>query len=170
MGARHRPSSTETLRATTKRRIMSTMTLPAETNMHDQQESDGSWYGFDLELRTPPPMSSSGGSGSNGHNMMNGNGDVNGQNSRKRTYDEAATPVQETLDGAWEDSLDLLEDIGMNVTPQMGFITPEFSQNEDGSVTFRSSSDSIEGGPRTKMQTGCIPCLYVCVLERCKLF
>lgn len=137
---------------------MSTMTVPAETNMNDQQESDGSWYGFDLELRTPPPTSSNGGTSSNGYSM-NGNGAVNGHTSRKRTYEEAATPVQETLDAAWEDSLELLEDIGTNVTPQMGFITPDFSQNEDGTVTFASTGNSIEGAPRTKMQTGCIPCL-----------
>lgn len=143
---------------------MSTMTVPAETNMHDQQEPEDSWYGFDLELRTPPPMFGNGSTGANGHSMMNGNGAVNGFNSRKRTYDEAATPVQETLDAAWQDSLDLLEDMGMNgmeMTSQMGFITPEFSQNEDGSVTLRSSEDSIEEIQRTKMQTGCIPCLYV---------
>lgn len=150
---------------------MSTMT---QTNMHDQQESDGSWYGFDLELRTPPPMSSNGSSGSNGHSMSNGNGATNGYGSRKRTFDEAATPVQESLDVDWDGNLDLLEDMGMNglngtngmngmngmnMEPQMGFITPDFSQNEDGSVTFRASEDPIEEVPRTKMQTGCIPCL-----------
>ena len=116
------------------------------------------------------PSNGSSGNGINGHGMTNGNGAMNGHNSRKRTFDEAATPVQETLDVTWDDSLDLLDDMGMNVEPQMGFITPDFSQNEDGSVTFRSSEDSIEEISRTKMQTGCIPCLYVLDNPLCNHF
>ena len=137
---------------------MSTMTMSAETNMRDQ-DSDSSWYGYDLELRTPPPMSSNGSMSSNGNGMLNGNG-VNGHHgtngtSRKRSYEEAATPVQEVQEPMWDDSdLELLNEIGVNVTPSMGFITPEFSQNGDGTISL--GSDDVQ---RTKMQTGCIPCL-----------
>lgn len=137
------------------------MTMPAETNMRDQ-ESESSWYGYDLELRTPPPMSSGDSMSSNGNGVLNGNG-VNGHhgvngNSRKRSYEESATPVQEVREPLWDDSdLELLNEIGVNVTPSMGFITPEFSQNGDGSISL--GSDDMAGLQRTKMQTGCIPCL-----------
>lgn len=107
--------------------------------MRDKSGSDSSWYsGVDLEWRTtPPPMSSSNGS------------------SRKRTWEErAATPVQELgYSTAWAGN-----GVDMSVTPDFGPPT-EFSSN--GSSITMPAEDEVEEIPRTKMQTGCIPCLYV---------
>ncbi|CZT14528.1 uncharacterized protein RCC_00505 [Ramularia collo-cygni] len=99
--------------------------------------SESSWYtGIDLEWRTtPPPTSSSNGS------------------SRKRTWEErAATPVQEHGDPTvWTDHA-----LDSSVTPELGVPTT-FSSN--GSSTTLAGEDDVEEIPRTKMQTGCIPCL-----------
>lgn len=111
--------------------------------MREESGSDGSWYtGVDLEWRTtpPPPTSGSNGSSSNG-------------NSRKRTWDErASTPVQEVVDPAvWTNN-----GLDLSVTPEFGAPTG-FSSN--GSSVTLAAEDDVEEIPRTKMQTGCIPCL-----------
>lgn len=129
-------------------------------NMMYEEEQENGWYG-NLELRTPPPMSSNASDSShtlNGStNGMNGHTTTNGTNSRKRSWGEVATPTAEVQAPLWDD-IESLETLGVNLEPSMGFVTPEFSQNGDGSISIEPADEEI---PRTKMQTGCIPCLYV---------
>lgn len=105
--------------------------------MRDKSELDNSWYsGVDLEWRmTPPPTC-----GSNG-------------TSRKRTWEQrAATPVQELGEStSWTNN-----GLSLSVTPEFG-VPAAFSSNRS-SVTM-AAEDDVEEVPRTKMQTGCIPCL-----------
>lgn len=135
------------------------MTMPAQTNLQDH-DPESNWYAYDLELRTPPPMASNASSMSNGmgggSNGGHSNHSMNGNGARKRRWEETASPVQGFNELNWEP--ELLEDISMNVTPDMGFITPDFQTNGDGTISM-SASDEVEEIPRTKMISGCIPCL-----------
>lgn len=139
---------------------MTTMTVPVHTTLAGEEELENGWYGFDLELRTPPPTYSNG-SSSSGGNIHGLNGSNTHNMSRKRGWDEVATPVPEFADPtAWEDTFDLMGSSDMSSFSGTGFVTPAFTQTEDGSITL-DGSDFVEEIPRTKMQTGCIPCLYV---------
>lgn len=106
--------------------------------MRDKSGSESSWYtGVDLEWRTTPPPAST----------SNGNG-------RKRTWEErATTPIQEHVvdPTAWSNST-----LDLSVTPDFG-APSAFSSN--GSSMTMAAEDDVEEIPRTKMQTGCIPCL-----------
>lgn len=107
-------------------------------DMRESSGSESSWYtGVELEWRTTPPPTT----GSNG-------------NSRKRTWeDRAATPVQEQIldQTAWNNS-----SLDSSVTPDIG-VRAALSSNAS-SMTM-AAEDDVEEIPRTKMQTGCIPCL-----------
>lgn len=126
------------------------MTVPVETNMRDQ-EAD-SWVGVDLEWRTPPPPS---------HNTNTTTyGSANGFNgSRKRAWDDVATPEHERLpDMNWDPELELLPVFDSNTTSATFDNTPALSL-EHGNGALPALDDDVEEIPRTKMQTGCIPCL-----------
>lgn len=103
------------------------------------QPEQSTWYtGVELEWRTPPSTNSSSGS-------------------RKRSWEETASPVNPPLDSQrfeeipWSSDLDLLDSIDL----PHDFITPATSSNGG-----QSSTNGLEGARRTRMQTGCIPCLY----------
>ncbi|KXS95507.1 hypothetical protein AC578_4617 [Pseudocercospora eumusae] len=99
-----------------------------------------SWIGVDLEWRTPPPP---------GHRNGKGSGSgVNG--SRKRTWEDAATPINQTEHLYWDQAdLELLP----RLTPDIA------SQHSNGSIHMHNGDEVVEEIPRIKMQTGCIPCL-----------
>ena len=136
------------------------MTVPVESDMRGKEAGSSDWYtGVDLEWRPSPPPSSHtsqtnghGHHGSNGGSISSSSNGVNG--SRKRSWEDAATPVQDaTPDVNWNIDLGLLPD--HDITPPFGTI----SHNGSSSVTLDNSEDGVEEIPRTKMQTGCIPCL-----------
>lgn len=107
-----------------------------EPEMRNKSGSESSLYtGVDLAWRTTPPPTTF-------------------SNGRKRTWDaRATTPVQELANGgAWSNN----GSSELSVTPEFGAPTG-FSSNAT-SVTL-AGDDDVEEIPRTKMQTGCIPCL-----------
>lgn len=116
------------------------------------------WHGYNLELRTPPPTHSNGSTTSSSDDVASAAASANGHRSRKRGWEEVATPVHDFQSTAWPDSFDAMTDASMSTLSGVGFVTPDFSQNGDGSITF-DAGDGVEEIPRTKMQTGCIPCL-----------
>lgn len=68
---------------------------------------------------------------------------------------EAASPRQDaTLDVSWDRDLESLPNL--NMTTPFGASS---SHNVGTSATLDNSEDGVEEIPRTKMQTGCIPCL-----------
>lgn len=142
---------------------MSTMTVPAESNVRDK-EGDHAWYtGVDLQWRSPPPTHSNGNGMNGGHGTVGTNGSVSyGMNgtsgangSRKRAWEEVATPVHENAPSAnWSNGFDF-----QRHTPPFDAATNYSSRNGASSTTLDSAEDDVEEIPRTKMQTGCIPCL-----------
>ncbi|GIZ48626.1 hypothetical protein CKM354_001167800 [Cercospora kikuchii] len=142
---------------------MSTMTVPAESNVRDK-EGDHAWYtGVDLQWRSPPPTHSNGNGMNGGHGTVGTNGSVSyGMNgtsgangSRKRAWEEVATPVHENAPSAnWSNGFEF-----QRHTPPFDAATNYSSRNGASSTTLDNAEDDVEEIPRTKMQTGCIPCL-----------
>ncbi|KAM3414149.1 hypothetical protein BST61_g10807 [Cercospora zeina] len=113
---------------------MTTMTVPAAPPVRDQARRHAWYAGVDLQWRTPPPMH------------------VHGNGSRKRPWEEVATPVQETAPAvAWSNGFEVQQ----RPTPPLDGAPRHASQ--DGAAS--GTDDHVEEIPRTKMQTGCIPCL-----------
>lgn len=110
-------------------------------------EGESTWFtGVDLEWRTPPPT--------------HRNGHTNG--GHKRTWEDAATPVQDEADPLWNNGgLELLPELVTNVTTEL-FGSNEITSHDssqNGGISLDAVDDDVEEIPRTKMQTGCIPCL-----------
>lgn len=142
------------------------MTMPVESDMGDKEAGSGWYTGVDLEWRPSPQPSSTSPApplpplpptytsdyGQHGNSGISGNG-ANG--SRKRRWVEAASPRQDaTSDVSWDRDLESLPTL--NMTTPFGASS---SRNVGTSATLDNSEDGVEEIPRTKMQTGCIPCL-----------
>jgi hypothetical protein len=119
--------------------------MPSVQNeLREKERDSSSWYtGVDLQWRTPPPMSTS-------------NGRVGG---RKRAWEEIVTPPLEQA--SVERSGRMMD---MQVRPhQATVVSGGFGVTEppsyNGSLLTGETEDDVEEIPRTKMQTGCIPCL-----------
>lgn len=124
---------------------MSTVTEPLQTI--EMRDKEAEWVGVDLEWRTPPRPS-----------HINHNGIIG---SRKRTWEDAKTPVRESIDQNWDQDPELvfLPDLDSGLVPAAFDLTPAISSQHGDSSHLVANGDHVEEIPRTKMQTGCIPCL-----------
>jgi hypothetical protein len=146
------------------------MIVPVESDMREK-EAGSSWYsGVDLEWRPsppipprpppppppPPPPHANGHGHGHGHHASNGSKSSHGVNgSRKRSWEDATTPGRDAMPPAtWNTDWELRPD---------SHISPPFSvstvHSGNTGMTWDSSEDGVEEIRRTKMQTGCIPCL-----------
>lgn len=74
---------------------------------------------------------------------------------KKRAWDEVTTPTTNNEVAQWNGVVRL----DNYATSSAGFYTPAVSQNTNGSFAGVAKEEVVEEIPRTKMQTGCIPCL-----------
>jgi hypothetical protein len=112
-------------------------TMPTRDDLAEKERNDSAWYsGVDLQWRTPPPM-------------------IPVSSGRKRPWEEVVTPVEE------ESTIQDMQVRQTNVAPRFE-VTPPLSHGIGGGISTETEDD-VEEIPRTrmKMQTGCIPCLYV---------
>jgi hypothetical protein len=76
---------------------------------------------------------------------------------RKRSRDDTAEPRDERSHAGWNNKFDLVP----AASSDYGTLTPNLSFDHTTEGALAPYDDTVEEIPRVKMQTGCIPCLYV---------
>jgi hypothetical protein len=76
---------------------------------------------------------------------------------RKRSREETTEPRDERSNAGWNNTFDAIPDADSDY----GSLTPNLRPSQDSDGALAPYDGAVEEIPRVKMQTGCIPCLYV---------